>query len=80
MKAVYPIQGWKFAVAFGLFRRAVISQGIEARRVRGQASSEFAEARGWGMVEVWSKTLQDVIEGRIDPDKGGEDAAGSAKL
>lgn len=76
----YPLQGWKFAVAFGMFRRSVISQGIEARRVRGQANSEFAEARGWGMVEVWSKAGWAIVEDRIDVNKGGEEVGNGSKL
>ncbi|KAI9026335.1 kinase-like domain-containing protein [Hyaloraphidium curvatum] len=65
----YPIPGWRFAVAFGMYRRSVISQGIEARRVRGQANSEVAEARGWGMAEVWSTAGWDVVEGRTDVER-----------
>jgi aminoglycoside phosphotransferase (APT) family kinase protein len=79
MKISYPITGWKMAVSFGLFRRAVISQGIEARRVRGQANSAFAEARGWGMVEVWSGALSKAINGQINVDEGGAEG-GYSKL
>ncbi|KAJ1962084.1 hypothetical protein GGI12_002855 [Dipsacomyces acuminosporus] len=38
----YPLEGWDFAVVFGLFRNAVIHQGVSARVAKGQASSGFA--------------------------------------
>ncbi|KAJ2513708.1 hypothetical protein GGI11_004037 [Coemansia sp. RSA 2049] len=38
----YPLEGWVFAKVFGLFRNAVIQQGVAARLAKGQASSSFA--------------------------------------
>ncbi|KAJ2539386.1 hypothetical protein EV175_006352, partial [Coemansia sp. RSA 1933] len=38
----YPLDGWEFAKVFGLFRNAVIQQGVAARVAKGQASSSFA--------------------------------------
>ncbi|KAJ1955906.1 hypothetical protein EC988_001627 [Linderina pennispora] len=38
----YPLAGWDYAVVFGLFRNAVIMQGVAARLAKGQASSSFA--------------------------------------
>lgn len=40
----YPIEGWRFAVAFAFFRLSVIMQGIVARASKGQASSGAAAA------------------------------------
>ncbi|KAI8320320.1 APH-domain-containing protein [Martensiomyces pterosporus] len=42
----YPLNGWDFAVVFGLFRNAVIQQGVAARVAKGQASSGFAHLVG----------------------------------
>ncbi|KAJ1821589.1 hypothetical protein GGH91_001884 [Coemansia sp. RSA 2671] len=41
-----PLPGWEYAKAFGLFRNAVIQQGIAARVAKGQASSSFAHLVG----------------------------------
>ncbi|KAJ2822669.1 hypothetical protein FBU31_004521 [Coemansia sp. 'formosensis'] len=41
-----PLDGWDYAKAFGLFRNAVIQQGIAARVAKGQASSSFAHLVG----------------------------------
>ncbi|KAJ1949539.1 hypothetical protein FBU59_001099 [Linderina macrospora] len=38
----FPLVGWDYAVVFGLFRNAVIMQGVAARVAKGQASSGFA--------------------------------------
>ncbi|KAJ2155880.1 hypothetical protein GGF46_005546 [Coemansia sp. RSA 552] len=38
----FPLDGWSFATVFGLFRNAVILQGVAARLAKGQASSSFA--------------------------------------
>ncbi|KAJ2777632.1 hypothetical protein GGI15_004443 [Coemansia interrupta] len=38
----YPLDGWEYAKVFGLFRNAVVMQGVAARVAKGQASSSFA--------------------------------------
>ncbi|KAJ1730817.1 hypothetical protein LPJ61_002826 [Coemansia biformis] len=42
----YPLAGWEFARVFGMFRNAVIQQGVAARVARGQASSAVAHIVG----------------------------------
>ncbi|KAJ2302729.1 hypothetical protein IWW55_003279, partial [Coemansia sp. RSA 2706] len=49
----YPMAGWEYAKVFGLFRNAVIQQGVAARVARGQASSAFAHLVG----EVFPRTM-----------------------
>lgn len=46
----YPINAWKAVASFSAFRLAVIIQGIAARVLKKQASSEEAKvvARGFG--------------------------------
>ncbi len=34
----FPIQSWKYHIAFAFFKFAVIIQGVGVRAVRGQAS------------------------------------------
>ena len=55
------IENWKFYVAFSLFRTAAIQQGVHARALRGNASSETAHRfgalyplvaeRGWALAK-----------------------------
>jgi aminoglycoside phosphotransferase (APT) family kinase protein len=40
------VQGWPFFVAFGIFRLAAIAQGVYARSLQGNASSEDAGSYG----------------------------------
>ncbi|KAJ2351234.1 hypothetical protein GGF43_004091 [Coemansia sp. RSA 2618] len=49
----YPLDGWEYAKVFGLFRNAVIQQGVQARVVKGQASSAFAHLVG----KVFPRTM-----------------------
>ena len=39
----FPIRNWDFCIAFAFFRLTVITQGIDARVRRGQASSKQAK-------------------------------------
>ncbi|KAJ2448824.1 hypothetical protein EV183_005242 [Coemansia sp. RSA 2336] len=54
MKRAYPLEGWQFAKVFGLFRNAVIQQGVAARVAKGQASSGFAHL----VAQVFPRTME----------------------
>ncbi|KAJ1865621.1 hypothetical protein LPJ78_002550 [Coemansia sp. RSA 989] len=54
MKRTYPLEGWQFAKVFGLFRNAVIQQGVAARVAKGQASSSFAHL----VARVFPRTME----------------------
>ncbi|KAI9505465.1 kinase-like domain-containing protein [Coemansia spiralis] len=54
----YPLDGWEYAKVFGLFRNAVIQQGVAARVAKGQASSSFAHLVG----KVFPKTMAMAME------------------
>ncbi|KAJ2847429.1 hypothetical protein IWW36_003858 [Coemansia brasiliensis] len=54
MKRTYPLEGWEFAKVFGLFRNAVIQQGVAARVAKGQASSSFAHL----VARVYPRTME----------------------
>ncbi|KAJ1666224.1 hypothetical protein IW140_003212 [Coemansia sp. RSA 1813] len=54
MRRQYPLDGWEFAKVFGLFRNAVIQQGVAARVAKGQASSSFAHL----VAKVFPKTME----------------------
>lgn len=61
----HPIPGWRVAVSFSAFRLAVILQGIAARVLTGQASSEQAKqvAKGFGPLgRLADKIAQETIE------------------
>jgi hypothetical protein len=38
----YPIKGFNFCIAFGIFKMAVIFQGVSMRMIQGVASSKKA--------------------------------------
>ncbi|KAJ1648417.1 hypothetical protein J3B02_000719 [Coemansia erecta] len=58
MQREYPLEGWEFAKIFGLFRNAVIQQGVAARVAKGQASSSFAHLVG----KVFPQTMAMAME------------------
>ncbi|KAJ1882383.1 hypothetical protein H4R99_002622 [Coemansia sp. RSA 1722] len=58
MRREYPLDGWEFAKIFGLFRNAVIQQGVAARVAKGQASSSFAHLVG----RVFPQTMAMAME------------------
>lgn len=70
----YPIQGWPVAVSFSFFRLAVITQGIAARSLRGQASSEEA-----ALVAKGFKPLGHLAE-KVAKDYDAEIKSGKTKL
>ncbi|KAJ2758170.1 hypothetical protein IWQ56_006071 [Coemansia nantahalensis] len=53
----YPLDGWEFARVFGIFRNAVIQQGVAARVARGQASSPVAHVVGRAFPEFMAFAL-----------------------
>lgn len=70
----YPIEGWRFAVAFAFFRLSVIIQGIAARAARGQASN----ARD-GAPEI-SKRADAIARMGLDVALGAAEPAAAAKM
>ncbi|KAJ2008744.1 hypothetical protein GGI04_001015 [Coemansia thaxteri] len=54
----YPMHGWEYAKVFGLFRNAVVQQGVAARVAKGQASSSFAHLVG----TLFPKTMELAME------------------
>lgn len=54
----YPLEGWEYAKIFGLFRNAVIQQGVAARVAKGQASSSFAHL----VAKVFPQTMDILME------------------
>ncbi|KAJ2720739.1 hypothetical protein GGI07_004418 [Coemansia sp. Benny D115] len=58
MGRAYPLEGWQFARVFGLFRNAVIQQGVAARVATGQASSSFAHL----VARVFPQTMAMAME------------------
>ncbi|KXS10278.1 APH-domain-containing protein [Gonapodya prolifera JEL478] len=64
LKMEWPIEGWDYAVAFGMFRRAVIAQGIHARLFKRQANSTFAAQR-----IVMKKVYNDIVLHYVDQSK-----------
>ncbi|KAJ2712087.1 hypothetical protein H4R19_002937 [Coemansia spiralis] len=66
---VGPLVGWDFARVFGLFRNAVIQQGVAARVARGQASSAIAHVVGRSFPETMAYTMAIVDRSQARPSK-----------
>ncbi|KAJ1919962.1 hypothetical protein H4219_001623 [Mycoemilia scoparia] len=73
----YPLVGWKAAKVFGLFRSAVILQGVAVRKVLGQASSPFAHL-AYSQIPIIMNMALDVINNDQDDDDhdGGKRSTG----
>jgi aminoglycoside phosphotransferase (APT) family kinase protein len=56
------ISNWNFYVAFSLFRMAAIAEGVYARGLQGNASSETALQLG-RHVALMAETARDLLEG-----------------
>ncbi|KAJ2803726.1 hypothetical protein H4R21_001916 [Coemansia helicoidea] len=67
----YPLDGWEFARVFGIFRNAVIQQGVAARVARGQASSPVAHVVGRAFPEfmAFALAIVDRSQARARPSK-----------
>ncbi|KAJ3195606.1 hypothetical protein HK101_011669 [Irineochytrium annulatum] len=65
----YPIPKFEFCIAFSWFRLAVISQGVNARYVRGQASSANAKDMAGAFRMCCNAVLEYVDGGDLKPSR-----------